>query len=98
MPALSSFPEAYANSLSGSDLSMNVAFAKEENQSIQRKTLGGRLTSRNLTPIESKPRSQVVKVGGAIDDHYANLTSLIAKFMKIPIIMTHFHDIIQSYY
>ena len=52
---------------------------REENRSSRRKILGVRLRSTNLGPHgEPGTRSRVVEVGGATDDHHANLTLLVS--------------------
>ena len=48
---------------------------REENRSTRRKNLEVRLISTNLSQhAEPRIRTRVVEVGGANDDHYANLT------------------------
>ena len=50
---------------------------REENWNTRRKTLRIRLRWINLSPrAEPRARTQVVEMGGATDDHYANLTPL----------------------
>ena len=46
---------------------------REENRRSRRKTLGVRLGSTNQSPRTS-PGTKVAVVGGAVDDHYANMT------------------------
>ena len=60
------------NRLTAQILAWKSNLQREENRSTRRETLGVRLPDRQIS-AHVRTRSRVVDVGGATDDHYANL-------------------------